>query len=228
MPKAAIFDVDGTLVDSVDLHASAWQEALAKFGHSVTFEQARSQIGKGGDQLIPVFLSESEQKDHGEEMEEWRGKLFKSKYLPLVRPFSAVPELLRRVREAGVKVAIASSAKKAELDIYLDIACVADLVDVATSSEDAEQSKPAPDIFQAALKKLGIRGNEALAIGDTPYDAEAAGKAGMQTIGVLCGGFTETDLRKAGCVAVYPGPGALLACFGTSPLGTDPVTTKAA
>ena len=102
MPQAAIFDVDGTLVDSVDLHASAWQEALVKFGHNVTFEQARRQIGKGGDQLIPVFLSEAEERDHGAEMEDWRSKLFRSKYLPLVRPFSAVPELLRRVREAGL------------------------------------------------------------------------------------------------------------------------------
>jgi HAD superfamily hydrolase (TIGR01509 family) len=218
MPEAAIFDIDGTLVDSVDLHASAWQETLVKFGHHVTFEQARSQIGKGGDQLIPVFLSEAEQKDHGEEMEEWRGKLFKSKYLPLVRPFSAVPELLRRVREAGLKVAAASSAKKSELEVYLDIACIKDLVDVATSSEEAERSKPAPDIFQAALKELGLEGPEAIAVGDTPYDAEAAGKAGIPTIGLLCGGFTEVDLRKGGCVAVYTGPAALLACFGASPL----------
>jgi beta-phosphoglucomutase-like phosphatase (HAD superfamily) len=161
MTKAAIFDVDGTLVDSVDLHASAWQEALVKFGHNVTFEQARSQIGKGGDQLIPVFLSEADQKDHGAEIEDWRSKLFRSKYLPLVRPFSAVPELLRRVREAGLQVAVASSAKKSELEVYLKIACIKDLVDVATSSEDAEQSKPAPDIFQVALKKLGIEGPEA-------------------------------------------------------------------
>ncbi len=219
MPKAAIFDIDGTLVDSVDLHASAWQEALVKFGHDVTFEQARSQIGKGGDQLIPVFLSEAEQKDHGEDMEEWRGKLFKSKYLPLVRPFSAVPELLRRVHDAGLRIAAASSAKKSELDVYLDIAGITDLVDVATSSEDAEQSKPAPDIFQVALKKLELAGAHAVAIGDTPYDAEAAGKAGIRTIGMLCGGFAEADLRQAGCVAVYPGPGALLACFGASPLG---------
>lgn len=219
MPKAAIFDIDGTLVDSVDLHASAWQEALVKFGHDVTFEQARTQIGKGGDQLIPVFLSEAEQKDHGEDMEEWRGKLFKSKYLPLVRPFSAVPELLRRVHDAGLRIAAASSAKKSELDVYLDIAGITDLVDVATSSEDAEQSKPAPDIFQVALKKLELAGAHAVAIGDTPYDAEAAGKAGIRTIGMLCGGFAEADLRQAGCVAVYPGPGALLACFGASPLG---------
>ena len=218
MPRAAIFDIDGTLVDSVDLHARAWYEALVKFGHQVTFEQARSQIGKGGDQLIPVFLSEAEQKDHGEEMEEWRGKLFKSEYLPLVRPFSAVPELLRRVCDAGLKVAVASSAKTSELEVYLDIAGIKDLLDVATSSEDAEQSKPAPDIFQVALKKLGITASEAVAIGDTPYDAEAARQAGIPTIGMLCGGFTETDLRKAGCVAVYPGPAALLACFDASPL----------
>jgi HAD superfamily hydrolase (TIGR01509 family) len=228
MPKATIFDVDGTLVDSVDLHARAWQEALVKFGHPVTFEQARSQIGKGGDQLIPVFLSKAEQEDHGEEMEEWRGKLFKSKYLPLVRPFSAVPELLRRVREAGLKVAVASSAKTSELEVYLSAARIEDLIDVATSSEDAGQSKPAPDIFQVALQKLGVQGHEAVAVGDTPYDAEAAGKADIRTIGLLCGGFTEAELRKAGCVAVYPGPGALLACFDASPLGSRNVTTQEA
>lgn len=219
MPKAAIFDIDGTLVDSVDLHARSWQETFAKFGHAVTFEQVRSQIGKGGDQLLPVFLSQTEQDDHGEEMEEWRGKLFKSEYMQLVRPFSAVPELLRRIRDAGLKVAAATSAKKSELEIYLEIAGITDLVDVATSSEDAEQSKPAPDIFQVALKKLGLDGADAVAIGDTPYDAQAAGKAGIRTIGVLCGGFTETDLREGGCIAVYPGPGALLACFDASPLG---------
>jgi HAD superfamily hydrolase (TIGR01509 family) len=218
MPRAAIFDIDGTLLDSVDLHASAWRDAFAKFGHKVTFEQARSQIGKGGDQLIPMFLSEAEQADHGEEMEEWRGKQFKSKYLPLVKPFSAVPELLHRVHEAGSKVAVASSATKGELEMYLSIARINELVDIAISSGDVKRSKPAPDIFQTTLQKLGIQGPEAVAIGDTPYDAEAACKAGIPTIGVLCGGFTESDLRKGGCLAVYPGPAALLACFGTSPL----------
>jgi HAD superfamily hydrolase (TIGR01549 family) len=218
MYKAAIFDLDGTLIDSVDLHALAWQEAFSKFGHDVSFEQARSQIGKGGDKLIPVFLSEDAQRDHGEAMEEWRGKRFKSTYLPLVRPFSAAPDLLARVREAGLRIAIGSSAKKAELERYLDIAGIADLVDAATSSEDAEESKPAPDIFQVALKKLGIKEADAVAIGDTPYDATAARKAGIETIGVLCGGFSEALLREAGCVDVYPGPAALFACFDKSVL----------
>jgi HAD superfamily hydrolase (TIGR01549 family) len=214
--KAAIFDLDGTLLDSVDLHALAWQEALLKFGHEVSFEKVRGQIGKGGDKLIPVFLSADDQRDHGEELEEWRGSRFKTEYLPLVRPFSAVPDLLRRVREAGLQIAIASSAKKDEVDNYLDIARIIDLVDLTTSSDDVEESKPAPDIFEIVLKKLKIESAGAVAIGDTPYDAEAAGKAEVRTVGVLCGGFTEDELRKAGCAEVYPGPAALLACFERS------------
>jgi HAD superfamily hydrolase (TIGR01509 family) len=216
LPKAAIFDMDGTLMDSVDLHALAWQEALLKFGHDVSFEQARSQIGKGGDKLLPVFLSADEQRDHGKELEEWRSNRFKVEYLPLVRPFSAVPDLLRRVRDSGVQIAVASSAKMDELDKYLDIAGIADLVDLTTSSDDVEESKPAPDIFETVLKKLEIDGSKAVAIGDTPYDAEAAGKAKIATIGVLCGGFTESSLRQAGCAEIYPGPAALFAHFANS------------
>jgi HAD superfamily hydrolase (TIGR01549 family) len=214
MQKAAIFDLDGTLLDSVDLHALAWHEAMLRFGHDVSFEQVRSQIGKGGDKLIPVFLSDEQQRDHGKELEEWRGKRFKSEYLPLLRPFSAVPDLLRRVRNAGLRIAIASSAKKDEVDEYLDIARIARFVEFATSSDDVEESKPAPDIFEVVLKKLKVEGGDVVAVGDTPYDAEGAGKAKIATIGVLCGGFTENSLRQAGCVEIYPGPAALFALFG--------------
>jgi HAD superfamily hydrolase (TIGR01509 family) len=218
MIRATIFDIDGTLVDSVALHASAWQEAFAKFGHEVTFQEARSQIGKDGDKLVPVFLNAQAQQDHGDALEQWRGERFKSKYMSMVRPFAAVPELLQRVRDAGLRVAVASSAKRDELDIYLEIAGIGKLVDEVTSSADAKESKPAPDIFKVALEKLGIPATDAVAIGDSPYDAQAAGKIGMRTIRMLCGGFTEASLRARGCVAVYPGPGALLACFDESPL----------
>lgn len=218
MPKAAIFDVDGTLIDSVDLHALAWQQAFAKFGRQVDYAQVRGQIGKGGDKLMPVFLTEREQKDFSEELEKWRAQLFKTDFLPLVRPFAAVPELFRRARSVGLKIGIASSAKKSELDRYLDIARVKDLIDEATSSEDVEQSKPAPDIFQVALKKLNLDGRDAIAIGDSPYDAQSARKCGVATIGLLSGGFAEADLRDAGCKSIYPGPAALLACFKGSPL----------
>jgi phosphoglycolate phosphatase-like HAD superfamily hydrolase len=171
---------------------------------------------EGGDKLIPTFLSAAERKDHGKELEKWRSERFKSRYLPLIRPFSAVPDLLQRLREASNRVAIAKSAKKDELNKYLEIAGISHLVDHATSSEDVEESKPEPDIFQVVLKKLKINGNDAVAIGDSPYDAEAAGRADVRTIGVLCGGFTESELRKAGCVEVYPGPAALLASFDGS------------
>jgi HAD superfamily hydrolase (TIGR01549 family) len=189
-----------------------------RFGHDVTLAQVRGQVGKGGDQLLPVFLSEAELKDHGEDLEEWRGLRFKNEYLPLVRPFSAVPELLARVRRAGLTVAVASSAKKDELERYLEIAGVTKLVEVAITSDDAERSKPAPDIFESALSKLGIEGANAIAIGDTTYDAEAAGMRSIRTIGVLCGGFREADLRKSGCMAIYQSPSALLAGFDRSPL----------
>ena len=206
MPRAAIFDVDGTLLDSVDLHALAWREALAEFGHDVGFDRVRSQIGKGGDQLIPVFLSAAQQKAHGRELEEWRGNLFKERYLPLVRPFTAVPDLLRRTREAGLQIAVASSAKKNELKKYLEIADIAHLVDVSVSAEDAAQSKPAPDIFKVALMKLKIAGADAFAIGDTPYDAEAARKAGIPAIGVLSGGFAEISFVMQAVSPFTPGP----------------------
>jgi HAD superfamily hydrolase (TIGR01509 family) len=220
LPQAAIFDLDGTLLDSVDLHAISWHEAFVKFGHEVSFEQARSQIGKGGDKLVPVFLSPEEQNDHGRELEEWRSQRFKNRYLPLIRPFSAVPNLLQRVREAGLRTAVASSAKRDELEQFLEIAGVARLIDKATSSEDVHESKPAPDVFEAVLNNLKIQGKDAVAIGDSPYDAEAAGKANIRTIGVLCGGFTESSLRQAGCVEVYPGPAAMYCCFDKSSLAT--------
>jgi HAD superfamily hydrolase (TIGR01509 family) len=228
MPKALIFDIDGTLVDSVDLHAKAWQEAFEHFGHEFSLDQIRMQIGKGGDQLLPVFLSKDEIEKRGKEIEEFRGKLFKSKYLKQVKPFPKVRELFEKAQSYGLKIALASSAKADELEDYKRIANIADLVDTETSSSDAERSKPHPDIFEAALEKLGpdVKPSEAVVIGDSPYDAQAAHKAGISTVCVRCGGFPEDNLKQAGCVAIYDDPQDLLEHFEQSPLQGERLAAK--
>ncbi len=223
-PKAVIFDIDGTLIDSVDLHAKAWVEAFEHFGYSFPFERVRSQIGKGGDQLLPEFLSPGEVKEKGEAIQKYRSSLFKSKYLGQVKPFPCVRQLFEKVLENGQKVALASSAKGDELTTFEQIAGIEDLVHVETSSADAEKSKPHPDIFEAALEKLGPEFSPAdvIVVGDSPHDAEAAGRAGVRAIGVLCGGFAEKSLRDAGCIAIFAGPEDLLNQYDSSPLGRHP------
>src|SRR3954468_6356181 len=220
LTKALIFDIDGTILDSVDLHARAWQEAFQHFGYSFSFETIRAQIGKGGDQLLPVFLSEEDQKAKGDALKKFRGELFKKTYLKEVKPFPGVRELFLKIKSNGQQIALASSAKGDELGIFAKIAGVDDLLDTATSSADAEKSKPHPDIFEAALEKLGssVDRSSVVVVGDSPHDAEAAGKAGLQMVGVLCGGFAEADLRAAGAGSVYAGPEELLRRYEESPL----------
>jgi HAD superfamily hydrolase (TIGR01549 family) len=222
MIRAVIFDIDGTLVDSVDLHAAAWQEAFEKFGKKVSLEDVRRQIGKGGDQLMPVFLSDEELARFGEELDQYRGELFKAKYLPAVKGFPRVRELFQRIRQAGKCIALASSAKADELAAYKRIAGIEDLVEAQTSADDADRSKPHPDIFEAALAEAGnISPDEALVIGDTPYDAWAARKAQLRTVGLLCGGWSEKELREAGCLAIYRDASDLLARYDESPLAAE-------
>lgn len=222
MPKAVIFDVDGTLVDSVDLHAKAWGDAFRDFGHEVSFADARAQIGKGGDQLLPVFLSEEEIASKGDELEQHRAKILKDRYLSQIKGFPKVRELMEHLLAQGHQIALASSAKEEELQTYKKLADIDDLVRTETSADDAEKSKPNPDIFQAALKRLGsMQPADAVVVGDTPYDAEAANKAGLRTIGLLCGGWSAADLKQAGCIAVYKDPADLLAQYAVSPLATN-------
>jgi HAD superfamily hydrolase (TIGR01509 family) len=218
--KAVIFDIDGTILDSVDLHAKAWQEAFEHFGYSFPFETIRSQIGKGGDQLLPVFLSPEEQKSKGDEIKEYRGELFKKKYLGQVTPFPGVRDLFLKIKSNGQRNALASSAKGDELGIFAKIAGVDDLLDTSTSSADAEKSKPHPDIFEAALAKLGdsVDRSTAVVVGDSPHDAEAAKRAGLRMVGVLCGGFAEGDLRAAGAESIYSSPKELFERFDETPL----------
>ena len=219
MIKAVIFDIDGTLINSVDLHANAWIEALKHFGHEIAFHDLRSQIGKGGDQILHGLLPPELIEQHGEEIKDFRADLFKRSYLPQVRAFPGVRQLFEHIRAAGQRAVLASSGNADEVEQYKEIAGIADLIDSATSSDDVERSKPFPDIFRAALAKLqGLSSDEAVVIGDTPYDAEAARNANMKSIGVLSGGFPEQALRDAGCIAIYRGPEDLLQHYDSSPL----------
>ncbi len=219
MPNAIIFDVDGTLVDTVDLHAASWAETLRHFGREVSHEEVRRQVGKGGDQLMPVFLPPEVVERQGGEIETFRKDLYFRKYIGQARAFPSVRDLFLRLRAEGQRIALASSAKGEELERYLSLAGIEGLVDAQTSADDAERSKPYPDIFLAALECLApTDAAQAVVVGDTPYDAEAAGKAGLRTVGLLCGGFPEADLRGAGCIAIYRDPADLLAQYKRSPL----------
>jgi HAD superfamily hydrolase (TIGR01509 family) len=221
MPEAVIFDVDGTLVDSVNLHAHAWVDAFRDYGHQVDFEKVRVQIGKGGDELMPVFLSEAELKQYGEELENHRRRILKDNYLPRVKGFPKVRELFKRLLDDGKQIVLASSAKEDELETYKKAAGIEDLIRAEISADDAEKSKPHPDIFEEAIKRLDVRPEEAIVVGDTPYDAEAAAKAGLRTVGLLCGGWSDKELKDAGCIAIYKDPADLLMKYDKSPLARD-------
>ena len=227
MIEAVIFDIDGTLVDTVDFHAQSWERTFQYFGYQVPYQQIRFQIGKGSDKLMPVFFSleELNQSDDGqsptlgERMRDYRRELYKREYHPRIKAFPQVRELFLRIKADGKRIALASSATKDDLAAYKQIMNVEELVDAATTTTEVESSKPEPDVFLATLDKLGgIAASNAIVVGDTPYDAEAAGKALLRTIGVLSGGFSEESLRQACCIAIYQNIADLLAHYDSSPL----------
>jgi phosphoglycolate phosphatase-like HAD superfamily hydrolase len=175
------------------------------------FEDVRRHIGEGADRLMPAFLPRGMSKAQKEKIEEFRADLFKKKYLPLVRPFPKVRALFERIRSDGLRLVLGSSCTSEEITTYKQIAGIADLVECETTSDDADSSKPAPDIFVKALQRIApIQAPECVVIGDTRYDGEAACKAGLAFIGVLCGGSSKRELEAAGAVAVYRDPEDLL------------------
>jgi phosphoglycolate phosphatase-like HAD superfamily hydrolase len=216
MVKAVLSDIDGTLVQSNWLHAAAWRDAFAAIGINLELEQVRRQIGKGGEELIPVFVPWWKRRAVEEPLKTYRKFIFQTDYLPKVTPFPRVRDLFLRMKRAGIQRALASSCKKDELDVYKSIASISDLVDEETSADDADRAKPHPDVFQATLDKLGLKPSQTLALGDTPYDAEAAGKANVWTVGVTTGGWSKEDLLAAGCVEVWKDVAELLENFDQS------------
>jgi HAD superfamily hydrolase (TIGR01509 family) len=211
MAKAILFDVDGTLIDSNDLHAAAWVEAFRKYGFEIPFETVRGQIGKGGDNLIPSLIPPEKLDGKQEEMEDYRSELYQQSYLPRVVPFPGVRALFERLTEDGVKIVLASSAKAKEVDFALGVLGAADLVHATTSADDVENSKPDPDIFKSALKKVApLTAEDVVVVGDTPWDVKAACKAGLKTLAVRSGGFPDKELLEAGAAELYDGPEDLL------------------
>jgi HAD superfamily hydrolase (TIGR01509 family) len=202
--KAFLFDIDGTLVDSNDAHAQAFVEAFAANDIPVTFARVRSLIGMGSDKLIPALSDIPENTDPFKNIARSKKAIFKSKFLPTLRAFPAVRELLQELRARGLRLATASSADPEELESLLEVAEVADLFEVTTSAGDADESKPDPDIVKAAVRRLGLSSGECVLVGDTPYDVEAATRSGVAVIGLTCGGWSPEDLRGAAWIFKDP------------------------
>lgn len=217
MIRGVLLDVDGTLVLSNDAQARAWVEAFKEYGYDVAYERVRPLMGKGGDKLVPeVVPGLSGTEGVGKDIADRRKELVLTRYLPTLQPAPGARELVRRLQDAGLKVVVASSAKADELEALLKVARVDDLLTDRTTSDDAGESKPAPDIVAVALQHIDLSPDEVLMIGDTPYDEESAGKIDVGTIVFRCGGFSDEELQ--GARAIYDDPADLVAHFEASPL----------
>jgi membrane protein len=216
--KAVLFDIDGTLVDSNDQHIRTWAEVFDREGVALGRQVIHDQIGKGADMLVPALLPDADD-DAAERLGEAHGAIFKDKYLQTIRPFPGAHDLLARVHASGRRVVLASSASSAELEHYATLLEAGELIAATTSADDVANTKPAPDIFAAALDKLApLRADEVLVVGDTPYDLEAAARCGIGAVAVRSGRFDDATLSAAGAIAIYDDVAALLAGFDASPL----------
>lgn len=200
--RAILFDIDGTLVDSNDAHVEAWRQAFATEGYSLTRAAIHGQIGKGGDNLVPSLIRNVPD-DVQERLEHAQGSIYKTEYLPKVEPFPGANQILNKLVEEGRTVVLASSASRAEVDHYIGLLDAEGLLSGTTSKDDVASSKPCPDIFSAALALTGCPAEDAVVVGDTPYDIIAARGAGIDAIAVLSGGFDETELRACRPLAIY-------------------------
>ena len=212
--QAVLLDVDGTLVDSNDAHAEAWLSVFQRNGYPSTFEWVRELIGKGGDKLIPEVTGVVESSHEAKRLAKERSALFLREYLPEIRAFPGTEALLRRLRDAGLKLVVASSASEQELRPLLQLCGALPLVQQQTSANDAKHSKPDPDIIEVALAKAGCSPGEAVMLGDTPYDVRAATQAGVTAIALRSGGHPDSAL--SGALAIYDDVADLLANFETS------------
>lgn len=215
MLQGVIFDVDGTLVDSNEAHAGSWVDTLREAGIKVPFDVIWPMIGMGGDKLLPSAAGIESDSDLGRKLSERRWEIFQRDYLPRLKPMRGSRALVQRMKSDGLSLVVASSASGNELGALMEAAEVADLIEVRTSSSDAEDSKPDPDIVQAAVRKSGLKPDNLIMLGDTPYDVQAAIGAHVKLVGLLCGGWTALEL--SGAAAIYSDPADLLDWYDASP-----------
>jgi HAD superfamily hydrolase (TIGR01549 family) len=218
MPASAILDIDGTLVDTNYQHALAWYMAFRIHDVPVAIWRIHRHIGMGGDQLVGAVAGEKVDAELGDDIRQAEGALYLAS-IQTTSPFRGARDLVCRLKEGGHEVVLASSAKQQEVDHYLDLLDVREIVDGWTTSADVEETKPAPDLVHAALDRLD--GDDAVMVGDTPWDVRAAHDAGVRTIAVLTGGFSEEELREAGAIAVFDSVVALLEHLDETPLGSN-------
>jgi HAD superfamily hydrolase (TIGR01509 family) len=212
--RGVLLDIDGTLLDSVDAHARSWQRAFADHGHEIHLLAIARLIGMGGDHLVETLTGIRKDTAEYEAMSKRHGELFRNEYLPNLGPVTGARDFVEKLRHAGYHLAVASSAKSQDLDRLLEAANVRDLIERGATSDDAARTKPDPDIIEAAAAKLPCRPDELVMIGDTPYDIEAARRAGIDTIAVASGAFAAEEMT--GAVARYATVGELAACWTTS------------
>ena len=210
-PRGVLLDIDGTLIDSNDAHARAWVAALAERGLHVQWEEVRRLIGMGGDKLLPAISDIDPESPDGLRIAERRGEIFRERHLPHLAPFPEARALLLRMKADGLTLVAASSAKADELGALLAVAGARDLLQGATSSDDAARSKPDPDIVEEAIRRSGHPADALVMLGDTPYDVEAAKRAGVRIVALRCGGWDDDALR--GAAAIYDGPADLLSRY---------------
>lgn len=216
--QGVLLDIDGTLLLSNEAHARAWVDAYAELGYTVALEKIVPLIGMGGDRLMKTLTPElDEGEGKGQEIKQRRQDIFLARYAPSLCASPGSRELVLRMKEEGLTLTVATSAHDRELQALLEAAQVEDLVHETTTSNEADRSKPAPDIVQVALEKSKQRPDQVVMLGDTPYDVESAGRAGVGVIALRCGGHGDDELADA--LAIYDDPADLLAHYDESPIG---------
>ena len=216
MAEAALLDVDGTLIDANYQHALAWYRAFRAHDIVLPIWRIHRAVGMGGDQLVPALAGKRVDADKGDEIRDTRDRIYKGEFIAEVAPLAGARDLIVALQDRGVRVVLASSAPEDEIEHYLDLLDARDLVDAWTTKDDVDATKPAPDLVVAALEKAGT--HDAVMVGDTPWDVEAASKAGVETVCLITGGWSKQELREAGAIAVFESAAELCERLDETPL----------